>query len=387
MFWSPDRLPHPGRIDIGLLKQPHHELDPQDAAHRPVNHGFGHPSLIQQLLQLGVTPGEGSLHIHPRLQCLEGGLLCRRGGMVKMVQHHDAGIVGKDNSFKLPLLPQYLVQQPPVCMSRHPVHLVVGGHHRVDACIPDRHPEPWQVGVSHLPLSDGGGGQVDSGHRCAVAGKMFGSTGQFACRQSVPGNGRIPLHADNKGAPHHTSEVGVFTVTLLYPAETGIPDQVEQRGERHVCTACRGLPGNRLGHLADQVGVPGTTLGNRLWEDGGTQRQLAMKALRHLNGGNAQAGLLAVVAVGQTSGPGHLIHIQEGALQKTYSVRPKNLVERFGKRFSLFIILEVSQRMHVHLRNLLLQRHPGKQVRHPLLHRRTRILVTLRLQWQAKEEE
>ncbi len=109
MFWTARRLCRAGLINIGLIEQAEHELDPQDAGRGAVQILLGQVAVFDQRYQRVLVKSMleiVKLHVHARGERLPDRVGFTGGRLVDRKEPPDRAEIGADKPVKAPFVAQ-----------------------------------------------------------------------------------------------------------------------------------------------------------------------------------------------------------------------------------------------------------------------------------------
>ena len=242
------------------------------------------------------------------------------------------------------------------------VDVVVGVHHRPDACIADRGLEGNEEGIEQLARADVGGRLVEPTLGQAVAHHVL-ARGDHGPLSVV-----LLLDAPHIGAAQLRREVRILAVRLLEPAPPGITGDVQDRCQRLADAGRSQVPADPASHQLGQGRVPCRRQADGLGEAGRVTGHDAVQGLLVEDGRDPQPCLLDEEAL---DGIAQLHHLRRGQIGGASHARdlPQSVWHPLACacRVELVPIGQLEGPRRAELRDLLRLAHPGQQVERSFL--------------------
>ena len=285
-----------------------------------------------------------------------------------LVEQADADVVGHDQAVEAPLLPKHLGQQVARGVAGLVVEVVVRRHHRSRAGLLHAHLEREQEHVVELAPAEV--------HRPVVARALAPGVARVVLerREQVA---LLALQAAHEAGAEHTHQVRVFAQRLLGPAPAHVARDVEHRRQPLVAPDAARLAPDRLRRTLDEVRVPGGAVGERRGEQRRAARHQADQALLVRDRGDPEPSLLAQELLQPVERAHAGARVDAVAAERARDLAQavaEGLLHDRGVRAACEVVLArpvlavlgQDQPQRVHLRGLLLERHPRDEVVHPL---------------------
>src|SRR5450759_2496761 len=281
----------------------------------------------------------------------------------------DADVVGRHDAVKPPFVPKDRSEQLARCVAGHSVDITVGWHDAAEAGLANRSLEREELLIPELSPTNVDRRLVETTFRHAVADEVL------AGGDHPVAEGRSLQGADI-GHAHRGREVRILPIGLLDPTPTRVAGDVENGAKR--VSGARGehsSPDSR-GNLPEQLRVEGGGRADRLLEARRRPGKQAVETLLMDDRRNPEPRPLDEVPLDLVGGACHFGGLQVGGSRESRDLsqtRSKELVELPAVEPVVADDLEGPDRSE--LCDLLLDRHPAKQIGNPFVDGQGRILV------------
>ena len=278
----------------GFSKQAQLELDRQHTPHGAVEVRHRDVAALHQVAQARVIVAKRQVHLHTGAEGGQRGFLGRDRDMMHALQETDTFVIRHHQAGEAQLFPEHLAQQPGIGVRGQAVHFVVGWHDGHRGRLGDNHAEGPQMGIEQLTRGHHPGAPVDAPLGLTVSGQVLERCRHPTFAQPLP---PLPLESPNGGHADAAVQKGIFARRFIRPAPARVPADVHHRGEGVV-----NAPGAHLGrhhgvNPLDQILVPGASQTDGCGKGRRPRHQHAVATLVMEQRRDAQAGLLAQIAL------------------------------------------------------------------------------------------
>ncbi len=219
------------RLHERILEQPELELGPQDSRDGGVDGGFRDSPRGDGIRQrAGEECERRELNVDSRFEGHRGSLGAVLRHVVGADDLVDTEVVRDHHAIEAPAVSKHVGQQEPRRYARQAVDIVVGVHHRADACLADRGLKGKQECIVQLPAADVRRGVVQS-----TLGQPMPDHVLAGGDDVLSGAARV-LEPVDVGGPENRNQIRVFSVGLLDSTPPRVASDIENWGEYLVRT-------------------------------------------------------------------------------------------------------------------------------------------------------